>query len=138
MDRSISRREPHRQIWHWLENAELTSVAQFAALACQSAKTRVGFLPPISSDSFLNFGAAVAAMAAPVRVEPVNEMALISGCSIKLWPAPGPLPWMILSTPGGRPASMQAWANIQAVNGVISEGLATTVLPAASAGAIFQ
>ena len=44
----------------------------------------------------------------------------------------------MFSTPGGKPASMQTCANKAAVKGVISEGLATTVLPVASAGAIFQ
>src|SRR5579884_4516559 len=131
-------REPHRQIWPWLENAERNSTSQFAALAFQSAKTKVGFLPPISSDSFLNCGAVAAAIAAPVRVEPVNEIALMSGCSIRAWPAVAPRPCTMLSTPAGRLASRQASANMVAVSGVISEGFATTVLPAASAGAIFQ
>src|SRR4029079_4464067 len=131
-------RDPHRQIWPWLAKAERTSVARFASLASQSANTSVGFLPPISSDSFLNFGATLAAIAARVRVLPVNEIALISACSISAWPARGPVPWTILSTPAGRPASTQTSPNIDAVNGVTSDGLATTVFPAASAGAIFQ
>src|SRR5215831_8613354 len=131
-------REPHRQIWPWLAKAERMIVAQCFSLASQSAKITVGFLPPISSDSLRKRGAAIAAMAAPVRVEPVNEIALTPGCSINACPAPGPLPWTMLSTPGGSPASMQACANRYAVYGVTSDGLATTVLPAASAGAIFQ
>src|SRR5689334_8113699 len=131
-------REPHRQIWPWLENAERTIVFQFASLPCQSAKITVGFLPPISSESFLNFGAMLAAMADPVRVEPVNETALMAGCSISGWPAPGPLPCTMFSAPAGRPASMQTCANRAAVYGVTSDGLATTQLPAASAGAIFH
>ncbi len=44
----------------------------------------------------------------------------------------------MLSTPGGKPASMQRSANIQVVYGEISDGFATTVQPAANAGAIFQ
>jgi hypothetical protein len=37
-------------------------------------------LPPISNDTFLNFGAVAAAIAAPVRVEPVNETARMPSC----------------------------------------------------------
>ena len=44
----------------------------------------------------------------------------------------------MLSTPGGKPIPAASSASIVAVTGVISDGLATTVLPAASAGAIFQ
>ena len=50
-----------------------------AASRSASAKMTVGFFPPISSESFLNSGAAVRAISAPVRVLPVNEMAFISG-----------------------------------------------------------
>ncbi len=53
-------------------------------------------------------------------------------------PTAGPRPCTRLSTPGGKPASMLSSASRPAVQGVTSEGLATTVLPAASAGAIFQ
>src|SRR5258708_34514950 len=131
-------REPHRQIWPWLAKAARTIVARFASLASQSANTQVAFFPPISSETFLNFGASVDAIAAPVRVEPVNDTAAIAGCSISACPVAAPLPCTILSTPGGRPASMQTCDSMNAVSGVISDGLATTVLPAASAGAIFQ
>jgi hypothetical protein len=44
-----------------------------------SANTIVGFLPPSSSESFLNFGAATRAISAPVFVPPVNEIAVIFG-----------------------------------------------------------
>ncbi len=44
----------------------------------------------------------------------------------------------ILTTPGGKPASTQISAKASAVSGVYSAGFRTTVLPAASAGAIFQ
>lgn len=50
----------------------------------------------------------------------------------------GPRPWTMFSTPSGSPTSRASSPNIQAVSGVTSEGLATTQLPAASAGAIFQ
>jgi hypothetical protein len=41
-------------------------------------------------------------------------------------------------TPGGIPASNPACANRALVSGVISAGLRTIVLPAATAGRIFQ
>ena len=49
-----------------------------------------------------------------------------------------PSPVTMLTTPGGRPASRQISAKASAVSGVNSAGFSTTVLPAASAGAIFQ
>ena len=45
---------------------------------------------------------------------------------------------MMLTTPGGRSACWQISANSSAVSGVVSAGLSTTVLPQASAGAIFH
>src|SRR5690554_854135 len=97
-----------------------------------------GFFPPNSNDSFLNIGAAIRAMCSPVLVPPVKEMALISRWATIASPADGPLPCTILSTPFGNPASLQISPNKKAVIGVTSLGFATTVFPAARAGAIFQ
>ena len=83
-------------------------------------------------------GAAVAARCRPVAVPPVKLMALMPGCSTMACPQPGPVPCTMLSTPAGRPASIQSSLNRKAVAGVISEGLATTQQPTARAGAIFQ
>ena len=44
----------------------------------------------------------------------------------------------MLTTPGGRSAWRQTSAKSSALSGVVEAGLSTTVLPAASAGAIFQ
>ena len=44
----------------------------------------------------------------------------------------------MLTTPGGSSAWRQTSAKSSAVSGVVSAGLSTTVLPAASAGAIFH
>ena len=44
----------------------------------------------------------------------------------------------MFTTPGGSSACWQISANTSAVNGVVSAGFSTTVLPVASAGAIFQ
>ena len=53
-------------------------------------------------------------------------------------PAVSPNPWTVLSTPAGNPAAKQISASNEAVNGLHSAGLCTTVQPAASAGAIFH
>ncbi|MCY1411226.1 hypothetical protein D9M71_266080 [compost metagenome] len=52
-------------------------------------------------------------------------------------PTPSPPPLTMLITPGGR-ISASAGASASTDKGVCSEGLNTTVLPAASAGAIFH
>src|SRR5690606_12926080 len=98
----------------------------------------LGFFPPSSNDSFLNFGAASLAIASPVTVPPVNVMASTPGFATKAAPALLPYPCTIFSTPSGKPISMHSSDSIYAVIGVISDGFATTQLPAARAGAIFH
>ena len=95
-------------------------------------------MPPSSSASFLKRGAALAAMRAPVAVPPVNEMVLMPGWVVIASPTVGPRPCTMLSTPGGRPASRHRRPKRNADMGVISDGLATAVQPAAMAGATFQ
>ena len=72
----------------------------------------------------------------PVATLPVNEILRTSG-----WPessAPTlPGPAMTLITPAGR-MSFSISATINELSGVNSDGLATTVLPASSAGANFH
>src|SRR4051812_3612103 len=97
-----------------------------------------GFLPPSSSDNFLNIGAATLEISAPVFVPPVKEITGIPGCTVMALPTFGPVPCTIFKTPAGSPASIHNSDSIYAVMGVISEGLATTQFPDASAGAIFQ
>src|SRR5579859_2183280 len=130
-------REPQKQISPWFWKA--ARVHSFRASSqSQSANTSTGFLPPSSRDSFLNLGAARAAMSAPDLVPPVKDTAFTPGWSTSVVPALGPRPWTMFSTPAGRPASLHSSPKRYAVMGVISEGLATTQLPAASAGATFQ
>src|SRR5688572_33441464 len=98
----------------------------------------LGFLPPNSSESFLNMGAAIDAIRFPALVLPVKDMALIAGCWMIASPVVSPLPCTMFSTPSGNPAFLQIRVSKYAVTGVTSDGLAITQLPAASAGAIFQ
>ena len=74
----------------------------------------------------------------PTAVEPVNATLRTSGCVTKRSPTTEPLPGITVSTPSGSPASSASSPIRIAVSGVISAGLTTTVLPAASAGAIPQ
>ena len=76
-------------------------------------------------------------MILPTSVEPVKAILSTPGCATSAAPVP-PSPVMMLTTPGGRSASAQISASSSAVSGVVSAGLSTTVLPHASAGAIFQ
>ena len=61
-----------------------------------------------------------------------------SGCSTSGAPTSGPKPVTTLTTPGGKPASSTSFMNSSAEADVNSDGLMTTVLPAASAGASFH
>jgi hypothetical protein len=76
-------------------------------------------------------------MARPTSVEPVKAILSTSECFTSASPVV-PSPVTMLTTPAGRPASWQSSENASAVSGVNSAGLRTTVLPVASAGAIFQ
>jgi penicillin-binding protein 2 len=85
------------------------------------------------------FGAAAAApIARPVADSPVNVIRSMPGCAVRAAPADaGPYPCSTLSTPGGS-ASCAISPSSAVLAGVVSLGLITIVLPAASAGPIFQ
>jgi hypothetical protein len=72
----------------------------------------------------------------PARTEPVIDTISGTGCSTIARPV-SRSPQTTLKTPGGRNSAASS-ASIVVVAGVVSDGLRTTVLPAASAGAIFQ
>ncbi|CAI8436266.1 MAG: Uncharacterised protein [Cryomorphaceae bacterium] len=130
-------REPHKQICPWFAKDERTEVLS-ASSKSQSSKITFAFLPPSSKLSFLNIGAATLLIAFPVAVPPVNEITAVSGCSTIAAPASPPSPCTRFSTPFGNPISARMSLSKYAVAGVTSEGFATTVFPAAKAGAIFQ
>ena len=102
-----------------------------------SSKTICGDLPPSSSDTRAPRAAAVAPMRSPVVVEPVKAILSTPGWSTSAAPV-GPRPVTTLNTPFGTPASTASSASSSVEVGVTSDGLATTVLPAASAGNSFQ
>ena len=85
----------------------------------------------------MSVSAAVRAMCLPVSTEPVSETMSTSGWLISACPVGSPRPVTTLKTPLGSSSAVSS-ANLTVVIGVVSAGLSTTVLPAASAGAIFQ
>ena len=74
----------------------------------------------------------------PTGVDPVNETIATSGWLISASPTVRPGPVSTLMTPAGIPAATASSATISEVSGVISAGLSTIVLPAATAGRIFH
>ena len=95
-------------------------------------------MPPSSNEVFFSIGPVIPAMRQPTALLPVKLIALVPGCCTMASPTVGPRPLTTFSTPSGKPISAASAASMVAVRGVTSEGFATTVLPAASAGAIFQ
>ena len=85
----------------------------------------------------MRLSAAALAIHLPVGGEPVSETISTSGWVTSSAPAGSPWPPIALRTPGGRMSAHHS-ANFSVVTGVVSAGLRTTVLPAASAGPIFQ
>src|SRR5262245_18159287 len=103
-----------------------------------SANTTNGLLPPSSKLHGVRFGAALAAIDRAVGTEPVKLMRATRGSVVSAGPTSLPMPWTTLDTPPGSPASRVMSARTDAVNGLHSAGLSTTVHPAASAGATFH
>src|SRR5947209_17044943 len=112
------------------------SAASTHSSASASSKTTTGDLPPSSTDERLSVGAPAAMIVCPVVVSPVKQMRLTPGWEDSGAPAVSPNPCTTLNTPVGTPASSSTEASRVVVNGDHSAGLSTTVLPAASAGAI--
>ena len=85
----------------------------------------------------MSVSAAVRAMSLPVSTLPVSETIATFGWRTSASPAVSPWPVTTLSTPVGRMSAVIS-ARRSALSGVSSDGLSTTVLPAASAGPSFQ
>ncbi len=96
-----------------------------------------GDLPPISSVTLALRRAASEAIAWPVAVDPVNAIFATSLWATSAAPVLAP-PVTTLTTPSGIPASPRSSANRSVEVGVTSDGLMTTVLPAARAGKSFH
>ncbi len=106
-----------------------------AAAGSASGMTISGDLPPSSSDTRLTDCEASSMTRLPASVEPVNDTMSTSGWTAMASPTTGPTPVTRLKTPAGRPTDSTISARTNAFSGATSEGLTTTVQPAASAGA---
>src|SRR5437868_5376515 len=103
-----------------------------------SAKTTFGDLPPSSSEIFFRLPDAACMIVLPTAVEPVNATLSTFGLAASSAPTTAPGPVTTLITPAGAPASAMMRASSNVVPAVNSDGFATMVHPAASAGASFQ
>ncbi len=139
MPRCTIRREPATQTCPALPVMAPAMMAASRSRSGASSNTSCGLLPPSSSVTGLGpCDAQLAMMAAPVRVEPVKVIFEISGWHVRASPVVRPSPCTTLNRPRGTPASMASSARRTAENGVSSEGLSTTALPAASAAPTFH
>ena len=107
-----------------------------ASATSASSNTITGALPPSSRCTRLTSSAAVLATAMPAPTLPVIETICGVGWATSAAPV-SRSPQTTLNTPGGRNSAISS--AIQTVlAGVVSDGLSTIVLPAASAGAHFH
>ncbi len=100
-----------------------------------SAQTMNGSLPPISRLTRALRSAQATPTRRPVATEPVKAMHSMRS-SAQIAAPVSPAPASRLMTPAGRWSKSGPSASVE--SGVSSDGLATIVLPAASAGASFQ
>src|SRR3984893_961983 len=114
------------------------SAPSTAASQSAPSKKMFGDLPPSSKVTRFNVSAALFTITLPTAALPVNAILSTPGCATSAAPQVSPNPLTILTTPGGKPASSNQFANSSAVNGVCSAGLSTQVQPAARAGASFH
>ncbi len=100
-----------------------------------------GALPPSSSDSFFSVSAEARARCLPTGVEPVKVILRTRASASHTSTTSGVRSReavTMLIVPAGKPASSARRTSASEVSGVSSAGLATTVQPAASAGAILR
>src|SRR6185437_13262728 len=94
--------------------------------------------PPSSRATRLTVWAASSLTRLPARVDPVKDTMSTPGWDAMASPTTGPEPCTRLNTPAGSPTDSMTSASTYELSGAISEGLTTTVQPAASAGATLQ
>ena len=131
---STRSRVPAEQIWP-VFSVKPAAIVAAAASRSASAKTTCGDLPPSSSVTGTSRSAAARATARPVATEPVKPIRRTRRSSTSAAPASAPVPVTTLSRPAGSPAPVATRASSSVVVEVNSEGLITTALPTASAGA---
>ena len=107
-----------------------------AAATSASSNTTTGALPPSSRWARLTSFAAAVATAIPARVDPVIDSNCGMGWQVRAAPV-SRSPHTRLHTPGGKISCIFSTIQYEEA-GVVSDGLRTTVLPAARAGANFH
>ena len=105
-----------------------------AALRAAASRSCVGehderLFPPSSAVKGTMLRAAAAPICRAASGDPVNETRRTRGSETSAAPTSSPMPWTMLNTPGGNPASSTRSASTEAVTGDHSAGLRTTVLP---------
>ena len=113
------------------------TMPSIAASSGASSNTMLAAFPPSSRVSRFPLPASERWMSLPTSVEPVKATFFTPGWDTTIEPV-FPAPVTMFTTPGGNSACWQMSANSIADSGVVSAGFRTTVLPAASAGAIFH
>ncbi len=124
-----------RQTWPLLRKA-LLKIDCAVALTSTSSRTMAGSLPPSSSVTRFSVSAPLAMIRLPVAVDPVKPTFATSGWAVRCGPR-SLSSAMMLITPAGN-ISLQISPSSKAVAGVVGAGLRTMVLPASTAGPIFQ
>ncbi len=122
--------------WPALSSAAYASASTALSRSASGATTKAS-LPPSSRWRCFIIGAATDAMRWPVATDPVIAITRTSGWATSASPASDPYPVTTLTTPGGK-WSKQRSIHSRVTSEVSSDGLMTTVLPAASAGASFH
>ena len=112
------------------------AIASAVLAGSASSNTITGALPPSSRWTFLRSAAAAMATSRPARTLPVIETICGTGLVTRARPV-SRSPQTTLNTPGGRNSPISS-ASSRVDTGVVSDGLRTMVLPAASAGPNFH
>ncbi|EWS62484.1 hypothetical protein Y695_04289 [Hydrogenophaga sp. T4] len=124
------------QAWPVSEKPPLTARSTARSRSASSI-TISGFLPPSSICSRV-VRCTVRWMCMPACVEPVKEIAQIAREVVMIGPTSPARPVMKFNTPLGRPACTSASVRRRPESGASEDGLKTTVLPMARAGAILR
>src|SRR5699024_3529903 len=111
----------------------LDTAISAAFFISESSRITIGDLPPSSKATLLIVLAAFSLIFCPVSPEPVKDTKSISECELMPLPTTSPVPFTILNTPLGTPASSKFYVKIIAATRVSSECFNTTVHPAANA-----
>ena len=127
-------RDPHTQVCPAAMNAANAAPLTARSIS-MSSKRMTAPLPPSSSVAAAKLRAAAAPIERPTSVLPVKVTFRIFGWEASAAPDSAPTPLTTLTTPLGMPARSRSSTSRLVVSGVCSEGLMTTLLPVASAGA---